>query len=121
MYKELHIRLVTTLRVRSWIYSPEAASRFASFYRDHYAYNPLVAKYLLPTVKQVPLWERLPLVRAPMLILYGYQDFEPITQAYLLLARMPQAQICLINACGHVPWLDQPEQCQQALETFLGA
>ena len=53
------------------------------------------------------------------LILYGYQDFEPITQACLLTASLPQAQVSFLNECGHVPWLEQPERCIQALETFL--
>ncbi len=77
--------------------------------------------YLLPSVRQVQdeMWERLSQVTTPVLILYGYQDFEPITQACLLTATMPQAQVSFLNECGHVPWLEQPERCIQALETFL--
>jgi proline iminopeptidase len=118
-YKDIHIRIVTEFSVKSWFYSPEVAERFKQMYRSTYSYNPAVGKYLLPTVKRVQIWERLHMVTAPMLILYGYQDFEPITQAYLLHAHLPEAQLCFINECGHVPWLEQPEQCHQALVTFF--
>jgi pimeloyl-ACP methyl ester carboxylesterase len=107
--------------VRSWFYSPEAAEQFRTQYRAMYSHNPLVATYLLPSVRpmQDQVWERLSQVTAPVLILYGYQDFEPITQACLLTASLPQAQVSFLNECGHVPWLEQPERCTQALETFL--
>jgi proline iminopeptidase len=58
-------------------------------------------------------------IRAPVLILYGYQDYEPITQAYVLRERLPQAQISFLNECGHVPWLERPAAFHQALHTFL--
>jgi proline iminopeptidase len=120
-HRQLHIQLVTDYNVRSWFYSPEAAERFRTQYRAMYSNNPLVATYLLPSVRQMQdqVWERLSQVTAPVLILYGYQDFEPITQACLLTASLPQAQVSFLNECGHVPWLEQPERCTQALETFL--
>jgi pimeloyl-ACP methyl ester carboxylesterase len=60
-------------------------------------------------------------ITAPVLIVYGYQDFEPITQAYLLREQLPHAQLCLLNECGHLPWLEQPELFYTALTEFLSA
>ncbi len=65
------------------------------------------------------IWERLKCVTAPVLILYGYQDFEPITQAYRLKEHVPQAQLCFLNQCGHIPWIEQPEAYYRAVNTFL--
>lgn len=54
------------------------------------------------------------------LVLYGCQDFEPITQAYLLQSRQPGVTVELINRCGHVPWLEQPSAFHQVVADFLG-
>lgn len=120
-HRELHVQLVAEYYVRSWFYSPEAAARFPIQYQSMYSYNPLISIYLLPSVEQMQsqMWKQLSQVTAPVLILYGYQDFEPITQAYLLKEALPHAQVCLLNECGHVPWLEQPERCIQVIEDFL--
>ena len=58
-------------------------------------------------------------VSASLLVLYGYQDFEPITQAYLIRERIPQTRICFLNRCGHLPWLEQPEAFYREVGDFL--
>jgi pimeloyl-ACP methyl ester carboxylesterase len=78
-----------------------------------------VAPNLLPTVRDVPLFELLPGIAAPTLVLYGYQDFEPITQAYVIREHMPQAELAFINECGHVPWWEQPDEFYRVLGEFL--
>lgn len=65
------------------------------------------------------LWSGLPRVQAPTLVIYGYQDFEPITQACSLKERMPNVEVHFINECGHVPWLEQPGAIQSALLDFF--
>jgi proline iminopeptidase len=113
-----HIRMAA-LRLRSHFYSPEIAARFYEDYRATYGYNPQIAPHVLPTTEPLRQWDQLERISAPVLILYGYQDFEPITQAYLMQARMPQARIVLLNECGHCPWWEQPDAFYQALTTFL--
>lgn len=117
--RELHIELVTQYYAKRWFFLPETRERFATFYVQHYAYNPRVGPCVMPTIKEIPLWERLPGLEAPVLIVYGYQDFEPITQAYLVKEYVPQAEPCFINACGHVPWFEQAALCFDALRRFL--
>jgi proline iminopeptidase len=58
-------------------------------------------------------------VSCPTLIMYGYQDYEPITQAFMLKEKIPHAEIRLINQCGHFPWIDQPQEFHEALDRFL--
>ncbi len=65
--------------------------------------------------------ERAHTIKAPVLVVYGQQDYEPITQAYLLKERMPQARICFINECGHVAWVDQPGPLFKEIDSFLGS
>jgi pimeloyl-ACP methyl ester carboxylesterase len=77
-HRQLHIQLVTEYYARSWFYSPEAAERFRTQYQAMYSHNPLVATYLLPSVRamQDQVWQRLPQIKTPVLILYGYQDCQ---------------------------------------------
>ncbi len=101
----------------------EVIERFQAFFPAHYNYDPHTATYInqqiLPAITRLRLWEQLQGLKAAMLILYGYQDFEPITQAYLIKERIPHAQLCFLNECGHVPWLEQPEKFYEVVEHFL--
>jgi pimeloyl-ACP methyl ester carboxylesterase len=56
---------------------------------------------------------------APTLVVYGYQDYEPITQAYLIRERIPQTRIRFLNRCGHMTWIEQPEGTFEAVDSFL--
>ncbi len=58
-------------------------------------------------------------ITAPTLVVYGYQDYEPITQAYLIKEQIPQTEIAFLNRCGHIPWVDQPEAYFKVVDTFL--
>jgi len=121
--RELHIRIATTLEARGMFSSPAGIERFQAFFPAHYNYDPHTATYInqqiLPAITRLRLWEQLQGLKAAMLILYGYQDFEPITQAYLIKERIPHAQLCFLNECGHVPWLEQPEKFYEVVEHFL--
>ena len=107
---------------RSSFYSREkAAESLAEMRASGATPDRTIAPLLWPSVEEALrlLPERLPQVMAPVLTLYGYQDFEPITQAYLLREWMPQTQICLINECGHIPWKEQPDRFYEATGRFL--
>jgi pimeloyl-ACP methyl ester carboxylesterase len=62
---------------------------------------------------------RAPRITAPTLVVYGYQDYEPITQAYWIQERVPQTRIAFINRCGHMAWLDQPASFRDAITSFV--
>lgn len=64
-------------------------------------------------------WEGIGAWDAPTLVLYGYQDFEPITQAYMLKEWIPQARLAFLNECGHYPRLEQPEAFYAEVGAFL--
>jgi proline iminopeptidase len=108
-----------SLHFRAWFASPEALQRFLPDYLADNPPNRRVNALAWTCYKQLRSGLRYERVSAPVLIIYGYQDFEPITQAYVLRERMPQAQICFLNECGHVPWLECPEEFYRAVRTFL--
>ena len=58
-------------------------------------------------------------IKSPTLVVYGYQDYEPITQAYLIKDKIPQTEIAFLNKCGHMPWVDRPEEYFEVIDLFL--
>lgn len=58
-------------------------------------------------------------ITAPTLVVYGYQDYEPITQAYMIKDRIPQSEIAFLNRCGHMTWVDQPDEYFKVVHSFL--
>lgn len=61
-------------------------------------------------------------VRQPMLLLWGRHDriVEP-SGATALLAELPSARLRLLDRCGHMPMLEQPDAFHAALDEFLAA
>ncbi len=78
-----------------------------------------VEEAVLPSVGRWPHWHELDRLAAPVLVVHGYQDFEPVTQAYTLRELVPQTRIAFLNECGHVPWLEQPDRLLEVLLPFL--
>lgn len=58
-------------------------------------------------------------ITAPTLVVYGYKDYEPISQAYLIKEQIPQTEIAFLNRCGHMTWIDQPEEYFDVVDSFL--
>ncbi|MDQ2742143.1 MAG: alpha/beta hydrolase [Chloroflexota bacterium] len=110
------------LFARGAFYSPEKAMQFVDDYLaadSHRKLNRRVNRFVSASYRKISIWDRLDRVSAAVLVLYGYQDFEPISQAYLIRERIPRTRICFLNQCGHEPWLEQPDAFYRALEQFL--
>jgi pimeloyl-ACP methyl ester carboxylesterase len=68
------------------------------------------------------LVNRLHRVAAPTLILWGKQDvLVPAEYADEFAQRIPGSRVELLDECGHVPQVDQPEQTRAVLSEFLRA
>ena len=59
-------------------------------------------------------------VRLPTLIVHGRQDPIPLASSEAA-ARSLQSPLLVLEECGHVPYVEQPEQLFTAMDTFLGA
>jgi pimeloyl-ACP methyl ester carboxylesterase len=109
------------LHARCWFYSPEAAARHTAkllaLIEDPWAVAQRTS--LAGNAWRDGIWDRVRRIGAPTLVMYGYQDYEPIMQACCLAALLPRAQICLINECSHWVWLEQPAAFETALRAFL--
>ncbi len=66
------------------------------------------------------LGSRLHRVAAPTLILWGKQDaLVPVEYADEFATRIAGSRVEIIDRCGHVPQVDQPEQTWSAISEFL--
>lgn len=68
---------------------------------------------------QPPLFDALPRVSAPTLLLAGALDRPFVAAARELAQRLPQAELHEIAAAGHAAHLEQPEACVEAIREFL--
>lgn len=57
------------------------------------------------------LSDRVHWITAPLLLIAGDDDIvcNPISQVMRIVPSIPGASMAIINNCGHIPWLDQPE------------
>ena len=98
-------------------YSRETAGQFIDFYLKNGGYlRHAESPTNFTHEMQLANADR---ITAPTLVVYGYQDYEPITQAYLIKEKIPQTEIAFLNECGHATWVDQPEEYFKVVDTFL--
>ncbi|HEY8754755.1 MAG TPA: alpha/beta fold hydrolase [Candidatus Dormibacteraeota bacterium] len=67
------------------------------------------------------VWEKLPSVAAPTLVLHGSEDVVmPLANAELLCERIPGAVLAVFEGAGHLFFHEQPERTADALTAFAG-
>jgi 2-succinyl-6-hydroxy-2,4-cyclohexadiene-1-carboxylate synthase len=68
---------------------------------------------------QPALFDALPGVRVPVLLVAGALDPRFVELAHGLARRLPQAEVCLIPDAGHAAHLERPETFARAVREFL--
>ena len=58
-------------------------------------------------------------VACPVLVVHGRQDPIPLASSEALAAGLPDARLAVLEACGHVPYVEQPEALFAAVLPFL--
>jgi pimeloyl-ACP methyl ester carboxylesterase len=65
-------------------------------------------------------WETVDTLRCPTLLLWGRQDqFASVDRATAIAARVPSARLVVLEECGHLPTLEQPEAATGAAREWL--
>ena len=77
---------------------------------------------LLGTGVQVPLWDRLPELAAPVLLVAGEGDHKFAALARRMARSIgPTARVALVAGAGHAAHLERPEQVAGLVDGFLRA
>ena len=113
------IEITTQFMLKAWFYDQTIAQEWADSWTQNYGVNPIAWRSIQRSLDQGWLWQQLALLEVPTLALYGYQDFEPVTQAYALREHMAHCEVALINRAGHLPWMEQPDATRDHVERFL--
>lgn len=94
---------LATLRRMARRFSPEAFLRINDAMRE-----------------RPPRWDALDTLRAPALLVWGRHDqFSSVERAAAILARVSSARLIVLEDCGHLPTLEQPDACTQAAREWL--
>ena len=66
------------------------------------------------------VWERLPSVRSPVLVMHGTADaVTPFENARLLAGRIPGARTRWFDGCGHLFFHERPEESARVIHEFV--
>jgi 2-succinyl-6-hydroxy-2,4-cyclohexadiene-1-carboxylate synthase len=68
---------------------------------------------------QPPLFDALPRVTVPVLLVAGALDVRFVAAAHELARSLPRAEVCVIPDAGHAAHVEQPEAFQRAVHEFL--
>jgi proline iminopeptidase len=83
-------------------------------------YNFHVPRAFLEAEGKYDIRPKMTTITAPVLLLQGRQDLAGeanICEAHSLIK---DSRLAFIDKCGHMPWLEQPEQTWRIVDEFLG-
>ena len=101
---------------------PRGAEATATFCRmAHRAGAEVFLRDNAALVAREDRWSALGLLAVPALLLWGRHDqFVSVERASVIAARVPAARLVVLEDCGHLPTLEQPDACIHAARGWLG-
>ena len=102
----------------AYFYDRKAALQYEMEVRPS-DFNFRVPSAFLEAEGNFDLRPKLKAITAPVLLLQGRQDLAGeanICEAHLLIKN---STLTFINKCGHMPWIEQPEQTWKIVNEFL--
>ncbi|MDF2540393.1 MAG: alpha/beta hydrolase [Herbinix sp.] len=66
-------------------------------------------------IKQPLLWKQISDLKLPVLVIYGDKDIRPMWPAVQLSHLLPNCKLCIMNECGHFPWLIRPNEFREII------
>lgn len=101
------------ISVAGYFADPRRASALTSF-----RVTGRVQQSIWESLGDFDLRDQLRGVHAPVLVVQGRQDPIPLVSAQAA-AEVLSGEIVVLENCGHVPYVEQPEALFQSVETFL--
>jgi pimeloyl-ACP methyl ester carboxylesterase len=66
------------------------------------------------------LRSKLQTVLAPTLVVWGKEDKQvPVKHAFIAGQEIPSAKVCIMSGCGHIPFIEKPDEFNQVTLDFL--
>lgn len=82
--------------------------------------NKLRIIKLARSSRNMNMLDHLPEIATPTLLVWGNQDgITPPEVGRTFAEKMPNAQICFIDECGHAPNIEKPDELNVAADRFL--
>jgi 2-hydroxy-6-oxonona-2,4-dienedioate hydrolase len=107
-------------------HSDDALNKLPKAFGDCYYYFRLLPHYwisatsLMQNVAPKIDKEQLQQVKQPTLFLLGTKDtFASIETGIAIAAALPHCEFHAINGAGHLPWLENPEECGRIINGFI--
>jgi proline iminopeptidase len=102
------------------LYFAHATPARIDAYAARTSYNLATRRKILPTLVGYNLRRRLSELTMPALVVAGAHDWiTPSEEARELATGLPNAQLVIFEACGHYPFLEEPERFAAVVEAFL--
>jgi pimeloyl-ACP methyl ester carboxylesterase len=100
---------------------PRAAAATAAFYRMAFRTGPeAFVRQNDALLSRRDRWSALDALEVPTLLLWGRQDrFSGVDRARAIAARVPSAHLVVLEECGHLPTLEDPDACTRAAREWL--
>ncbi len=102
----------------AYFYDRKAALQFASELGPG-DFNPHVGPAFRKAEGTFDLRPKLKAITAPVLLVQGRQDLAGEANIYEAHLLIRNSTLKFINRCGHMPWLEQPEQTWKMVNEFL--
>ena len=102
----------------AYFYDRRAALRYAAELRQG-DFNPRVVPAFVKAEPSFDLRPKLKAINAPVLLVQGRQDLAGEANIYEAHLLIKNSVLKFINKCGHMPWLEQPEQTWKIVNEFL--
>ncbi len=102
------------LSVAGYFHDPERARDLTPF-----RVTGRVQQSVWESLGDFDLVPHLAAVTCPTLVVHGRQDPIPLASSEALTAAVPGARLAVLDACGHVPYVEQPEALFAAVLPFL--
>src|SRR5215469_975728 len=82
--------------------------------------DPIGFKHRMEAAQGHDVYERLPLIKCPTLVITGKEDaLIPWENSRIIAQRIDGAQLTILEPAGHCFWLEQPEKSHDAIASFL--
>jgi proline iminopeptidase len=102
----------------AYFYDRKAALRYAAQLTPE-DFNPYIAPAFVKAEAAFDLRPKLKAITAPVLLAQGRQDLAGEANIYEAHLLIKSSTLSFINRCGHMPWLEQPEQTWKVVNEFL--